>query len=93
MDKEHFKTRQQMRRRITEALDARFECADRGVLPVFGIDRIRSQVLADGNELLTHLKKKPKDEISDLQSRLRSLGVLDGASVVMAMAKRTRKSR
>ena len=84
LDKEHVKTRQQMRERIIEALNGRFECADGSVLPVFGIDRVRSQVLADGNELLAHLKKKGKDDLSAMQSRLRSLRVLDGSSVVIA---------
>ena len=91
VDKEHVKTRQQMRERIIEALDARFECADGGVLPLFEIDRIRSQVLADGNELLTHLKKNRKDDLSAMQSRLRSLGLLNGASVVMTKSRRRTK--
>ena len=91
LDKEHVKTRQQMRERIIATLDARFECADGSVLPLFGIDRIRSQVLADGNELLTHLKKKRKDDLSAMQSRLRSLRVSDGASVVMGKSPRKRR--
>ena len=91
VEKEHIKTRQQMRERIIETLDARFECADGGVLPLFGIDEIRRQVLADGNELLTYLKKRRKDDLSAMQSRLRSLGLLDGASVVMAKSPRKNK--
>ena len=84
LDKENVKTPQEMRERTNKALDERYERADGSTLPLFGIDQVRSQVLADGNELLAHVRAKRIDDLSSLQSRLRSRGLLDGRSVVVA---------
>ena len=75
--------RPQMMERTTRALAARYEVADGSGLPLFGIDLIRRQVLADGNELLTHMNAKRTNDLSSLQARLRSLSLLECLSVVV----------
>ena len=84
LDKQSAKTRQQVSERAIDALDSRYEPADGSAFPLFQIDRIRSQVLADGNALLAHMMARPRSDLSSLQSRLHMLGLLDGPSAVVA---------
>ena len=84
LNKKGVTTRRQMHERTTSALDTRYELADGSALPLFGIERVRSQVLADGNELLAHMKAERANDLSSLQARLRSLCLVESQSVVVA---------
>ena len=84
-------TRRQMQDRIVRALDARYEVADGSCLPLFRIERIRNQVLADGNELLAFMNMDRIEDLSLLQARLRSVSLLECPSVVMG--KQTRGAK
>ena len=75
--------RSEMHERIIEALDERYELADGSSLPPFDAERIRRQVLADGNELLSHMQAKRAQNLSSLQTSLQTLSLLESKSAAV----------
>ena len=67
---------------IVEALTARYEVADGGDIPVFTIDDVRTQILADGNALLRFLGKKERIDLAETQAALQSASALEAVTAI-----------
>ena len=62
---------------IVEVIGSRYELADGSDIPRFTIEDITTQVIADGNAFLRHLKKKQFKELPEVQAVLQSVSALE----------------
>ena len=67
---------------IIEAIGSRYEQANGGNLPVFSVEDIVTQVIADGNVLLHHLGRKSRRDLAGVQDALKSVSALEAATAI-----------
>lgn len=71
-----------LKTRILEELRSRCELANGVELPAFDEHTVRAQIVADGNELLRHLRSRIAIDLGALQEALRSLRVLEVSGAI-----------
>ena len=69
---------------IIQAITSRYELADGGDIPIFSIEEVSIQVVADGNALLQYLKKKRRrcKDLAEIQAALQSVSALEAVTAI-----------
>ena len=67
---------------IIQAIKSRYELANGDDIPTYPIEKVSTQIIADGNALLRYLKKKKCENIAGIQASLKSVSALEATTAV-----------